>query len=669
MSHTGGELERRRPESLPVPYPHGERAPQRTAEIVGSLEVAEVVDWPQFASWARGRGVILTGLILIVVQLIWKSLFLAHFFFRQDDFHVFELALGHGFTWNYLTFVGAGHMIPGVYAIAWLLVRTSLYNWPLASAVTVIMLAAADLAALRLLRTLFGGRPAILIPLVVFLISPITMPDTGWWSSAVESLPLQIAIFTALNAQVHYARTRRLRHAFAAAAWLLFGLVFFEKAVILPLLLLGITSAFLVEGSWLRSLHRSLVWYWPAWLMQVVVVGGYVAVLRVALRTSSVQPGIPGTSAGIWSFISEMVKDTFVPGAIGGPWQWFPSGDAEYAYSAPPVALDWLALIVAVAVVAGSIWSRRYAWRAWAILAAWLVAADIAPVLLGRISELGPTVLGLETRYVADAVPVLAICVGLAFFPVAGNREYIARRQAPVSQGQPGRMAAAAALGAFVIGSVWSVQAYQNVTTSEPDQIFIANARVAVQQAPNGTVVADESVPPALMLGIFGRESDASRVVGPLEDAAARASIHWVTGQPSGTIDNLMVFGTDGRLHEAAVFGQSSVAMTGPRQCQAQTGDRAVVRFNKPTSPGTQVLHLAYLAPPTMGGASLTVTYRGVAHRLILQSGLHNGYIPVQGAAGSVTVSGPGLSGVCLGGVQVGIVVPSNKGPVIPSAF
>ena len=158
-------------------------------------------------------------------------------------------------------------------------------------------------------------------------------------------------------------------------------------------------------------------------------------VLRVALRTSSVQPGIPGTSAGIWSFISEMVKDTFVPGAIGGPWQWFPSGDAEYAYSAPPVALDWLALIVAVAVVAGSIWSRRYAWRSWAILAAWLAAADIAPVLLGRISELGPTVLGLETRYVADAVPVLAICVGLAFFPVAGNRAYIARRQAPVSQG------------------------------------------------------------------------------------------------------------------------------------------------------------------------------------------------------------------------------------------
>jgi hypothetical protein len=70
-----------------------------------------------------------------------------------------------------------------------------------------------------------------------------------------------------------------------------------------------------------------------------------------------------------------------------------------------------------------------------------------------------------------------------------------------------------------------------------------------------------------------------------------------------------------------------------------------------------------------MGGASLTVSYRGVTHRLILQSGLHNGYIPVQGSASSVTVSGPGLNGVCLGSFQAGIVVASGQGPVIPSAF
>jgi hypothetical protein len=98
--------------------------------------MGDIVDWPQLAAWvrARGRSVVLGGLALIAAQLIWKSVFLGHFYFRQDDFHVIELALGHSFSWNYLTYVGAGHLIPGVYAIAWVVARISLYSWGLASA-------------------------------------------------------------------------------------------------------------------------------------------------------------------------------------------------------------------------------------------------------------------------------------------------------------------------------------------------------------------------------------------------------------------------------------------------------------------------------------------------------------------------------------------------------
>src|SRR5215472_6203236 len=394
VHQTGGELERR-----------AEAAPVRYSEEQRQGQVPDVVNWPQLATWARGRGVVLGGLALIAVQLIWKSFFLGHFFFRQDDIHVLELALGHSFSWSYLTFVGAGHLIPGVYAIAWGVARISLYSWPLASFITLVMLAGAGLAALRLLRTLFGNRPAILVPLTVYLLCPLTMPDLSWWTSAIESLPLQIAIFMALNAQVHYVRTGRFRHAVAAAAWLLFGLAFFEKALVVPLLLLGVTSGFLMDesGSWLRTIGHCLVRYWRAWLLQVAVLAGYAVVFATSLHTSSVQPEIPGTAGGVFTFISKIVKNTFVPGAIGGPWQWLATSDAEYAYSGSPPALAWLALLVAAAVIVASIWSRRHAWRAWAILAGWLAAADIAPVLVGRVPELGPGVLALETRYVADA--------------------------------------------------------------------------------------------------------------------------------------------------------------------------------------------------------------------------------------------------------------------------
>jgi hypothetical protein len=659
VHQTGGELERR-----------AEAAPVRYSEEQRQGQVPDVVNWPQLATWARGRGVVLGGLALIAVQLIWKSFFLGHFFFRQDDIHVLELALGHSFSWSYLTFVGAGHLIPGVYAIAWGVARISLYSWPLASFITLVMLAGAGLAALRLLRTLFGNRPAILVPLTVYLLCPLTMPDLSWWTSAIESLPLQIAIFMALNAQVHYVRTGRFRHAVAAAAWLLFGLAFFEKALVVPLLLLGVTSGFLMEGSgsWLRAVGRSLVTYWKGWAVQLAVAVVYLLVLAASLHTSSVRPGVPGSSAGVPTFMWEITKDTFVPGALGGPWQWLPSGDLEYAYSAPAPALAWLSLIAAAAVVAASIWSRPRARRAWVILAGWLAAADITPVLVGRITEFGPQLTGLETRYVADAAPVLAICLGLAFWPVEGRREAASRRRAVTNGMQVGYIIAAGAVGAFIFGSVWSVQAYQNVTTSQPNRIFIANARVAIAEAPAGTVIFDEPVPSSLMLGVFGQYAEASQVVGPMESADTAARVRW-TQRPDGTFDHLMVFGTDGRLRRAAVYGLSGIPGPRGRNCASVRHRRVVIAFPQPTGPRSQVLHVAYLASAEVGGQDAIVSYGRSSQLLTVRPGLHNAYLPVQGSADSVTLSGPALAGLCIGGVQAGILVPANSGPVIPAAF
>jgi hypothetical protein len=237
-----------------------------------------------------------------------------------------------------------------------------------------------------------------------------------------------------------------------------------------------------------------------------------------------------------------------------------------------------------------------------------------------------------------------------------------------VTGNQAGRRVAAAAVGALVIGSVWSVQAFQNVTSSLPDRIFIENARVAVGEAPSGTVVADELVPPGLMLGIFEKYATASHVIGPMESPSDASRIHW-TAQPDGTIDHLMVFGQDGRLHTATVFGETSIPISGTQQCQAESAGRAVVRFTTPTSSNQEELHLAYLANAAVAGQNLTLTYSGAAHQLTLEPGLHSAYIPVSGRADSVTVSGPALAGVCLGSIQVGLIVPSASGPVIPSAY
>jgi hypothetical protein len=665
VSQTGGELERL-PGSTPVPYVQGQR----------SGDIGNVIDWPEFVAWARNRGIVLFGLVLIAAQLIWKSIFLSHYYFYQDDFHFMELALGHPFTWSYLTLVGAGHLFPGVYAICWVVARVALYNWAVAATITIVMLAAASLAALRLLRTLFGSRPAILVLLLIYLLCPLVMMDTRWWSAAIELLPLQLAIFMALNAQVHYVRTGRFRHAIAAAAWLAVGLIFNEKALILPLLLFAISSGFLMEGPWPAAAVRCLVKYWRSWAVQAAMLAGYAVVFALSLHTSTVQPKIPDTAAGVFTLIWELVKDTFVPGAIGGPWQWFPTSDAQYAASAPPPALAWLSLIVAAAVIMASIWSRRYAWRAWAILGGWLLAADVAPVVVGRIAEMTPGVLALQTRYVADAVPVLAICIGLAFLPLAGQPGQTGQpdtaRKRPVTPdgGQTARLVAAGLVGAFVIGSVWSVQDLQNTTSGLMSQVYVQNAEAAVAQAPAGTVIADSVVPSALMIGAFGKYARASMVIEPMESAGDAARIRW-TSQPDGTIDHLMVFGPDGRLHLAALYGPASVPFSEKRGCQLVRHGRTVVRFTAPTAPGTGVLRIAYLASGTVNGDDVTVRYGGSTRVLTVKAGLHAAYFPVRGTVRSVTVSGisgPAVTGLCVGAMQAGFIVPASSGPVIPAA-
>jgi hypothetical protein len=659
VGQAGGELERR-PENAPEGPPRNLPVPYRRGEI------ANVIDWPELGTWARNRGVVIFGLILIAAQLIWKSIFISNYFFWQDDFHFTELALGHSFTWSYLTYVGAGHLFPGVYAIVWVVSRIALYNWAFASAITVIMLAAAGLAALRLLRTLFGDRPAILVLLLIYLLCPLTMLDLRWWSTAMELLPLQIAVFMALNAQVYYVRTGRFRHAIAVAAWLVFGLIFFEKALILPLVLLGVTSGFLMEGPWPRTIARCVVKYWKSWVLEVLIVTAYAVVLSQSLHTSTAQPTVSGVSQ-TFSFTWGLLKNTFVPGALGGPWQWFPTEDAQYAASAPPGMLAWLAVIVAVAVILASIALRRYTWRAWAILAGWLVAADVTPVVLGRVEVLNAGALALETRYVSDALGVLVICLGLAFLPLTGQPD-IRRRTAIPAGTQVGRLAAAGLVGAFVIGSVWSVQDLQTTTSGLQTRLYSDTARVAVAQAPAHTVIADSQVPTTIMIGAFGQNADTSRVIGPMEDAAAKARLRW-TSSPHGTIDHLMVFGTDGRLRQAAIYGQTSAAPVVGRQCHPAAHGRVVATFRAPADPHSTVLRIAYLADTAAGGADMTVRYGSTTQQLAIEPGLHTGYLAIQGSAATVTISSPAIHGLCVGDVQAGIIVPSPTGLVIPAAY
>ena len=318
-------------------------------------EVEAAPEFGRLAEWLRPNWIRLAGVLLVGAQVWWMSGLLAHSYFKLDDFYCVERSSSDGLGWNYLMWVNAGKLTPVGNLIAWGLTRISPYDWTLISAATLVLLAAAGLTLLRMLRTMFGDHPGILLLLLVYLLSPLAFPGLSWWTVVLEVLPLEIAMFCAVTAHVRYVRTRRWPHAVAALAWLVTGMLSTDKgrggAVAPARRHLRLPDAgHLAARAGLKTLRS----YWLLWSLYAAAMIGYAALYLVQLKTSSQTPGLPGPGGGIFEFAWTLFRNTFIPGMLGGPWRWFASGG--YGVANPPAALAWVAVAVAAAVVLVSIW-------------------------------------------------------------------------------------------------------------------------------------------------------------------------------------------------------------------------------------------------------------------------------------------------------------------------
>jgi hypothetical protein len=640
-------------------------------------ETEAVLDLSRLTAALSRHGVTLACAVVILASLVWKAEFISHYYFRQDDFKIYDMARSSGLSWSFLTQGDSGHLFPGVFAITWVLARVAFYNWPAATAVNLIFIAAASLAAWRLLRTLFGNRIEIVIPLILYVAAAIGFENYALWIAAVESVPMQLAIFAALTAHVHFIRTGRYRHAAAAFGWLAFGLFFDEKAAVIPLVLFAVTAAFLSpDGGLLTAVRTTAVRWWRVWAGYVVLLAVYVVILLTSgLSTSSTKPVVPSAGAA-GTFAWHLISQNALPGMLGGPWRWLPNGNTGFAYAAPPPLLIWLSLLVLPGLILAMVATRRTSWRAWAILAGWIVLADMLPIMLGRLQfPISAALLGTETRYVSDSAAVLAIVVGLAWLPVTraedqpvrpAERAHHARARPARYFGRRWQIAALDLTVLFVIGSVWSVQQLVDVsggaTAGAVGRAYIANARQALAQTPAGTVIVNSQVPDNIMQAIFFPGLANTQVVlAPLSSRGKQVS--WQSA-PDGYYSALKIFGPDGRLYPALVSGPSTTPLASGG-CSPFRHGRVVLSFPAATPPGTAYLEIGYLAGAAAAGQSVTVTYGSVARTMVLHAGLSVDFMPVSGTATSVSIvdSLPGLcvSKALAGGIQGGL------GPAIPA--
>ncbi|MCG5216237.1 hypothetical protein [Streptosporangium sp. KLBMP 9127] len=582
----------------------------------------------------RARLVTAAAIVLVVVQLVWRGGLLDQAYFFGDDLTLTGRASDPGPLLDYLTNLYAVHVMPVGLAVVRVVTALDAYNWTLAAASLLIMQAGASLAVYRMLSVVFGRRPAILLPLAFYLFTPLTVPAFHWWAAGIQAVPFQIAIAMSVATHVTYLRDRRLPDALKTGGWLLLGLGSFHvKAVVaLPLLLLLITVLYFSGGRPLRVLRANL----PVFAWGIGLVLAYSAIFLAQLGELTQSAKIP-TGAQVGSFAGELLGITFPTLAIGGPGEWFS------VMAAPATAVLVLAWTVIIGLVLVTLYVRRGAWRAWLIMVLYLPLVDLAPVILGRGEVL---TLAREVRYLADSAPVLALCLGLATLPLAGEA-------APYRRRLPGlRVVSGVLIVAVVAFSAVSAQRYVSGLAAERVEIkeFLAAARSTLARTPESTDVYPQRLPQDVLVFGVVDEDLSSRTLSPLAPPGLAALMRHP--RPSTRPMVLNARGTG--LVPADVVGGFAV----PKNATGCfVSDGGVIDVPMPHRDGSDVLRLTYTAD--LATAALVHDGDGETE-ITFEQGTGKIYVPMTGAAKSlrIEVLSPEAK-VCVTAAVMGWMVPA----------
>jgi hypothetical protein len=563
----------------------------------------------------RPSAVVLAAFVAGLVPFALHAWAALHGNLAQDDFVVTYRAAAAGpFDLGYLFQDYHGHLTPGGFFLAALATAWAPLNVPLLMVPLLLMRAVATVLFWCLLVRCFGRRWAILVPFTVFSASTLLLVPPLWWAYGVQIVPVVLAGAGALHAHVRYLQDGG-RWWIGAFAWTVFGLAFYEKAAVIPVLLAGVT---VLLGRSFRAHAR----YWAG---HAVLLAGFVAGY-LALTSSQVAPdGTPMSAGTVADLTGRMLGDTLLPGLAGGPWSG-PGPGATWAPS-PFVVVVVLFAVASALLAAGVRAGGRRAWRAWALFGL-LFAVDVALLALTRLREVGPAA-GDDPRYLAELALAAALCGAFAFLaPGEGVAPSGGKRERPI------------ALIACVLLLASSTVGFARLSPAmrfEHSGQYVGTVRAAVAEDPD-LVFYDTFVPSDVVHEWFGADSRASRVVGLVPGT------HF--DQPTSRMHQLDATGTP---HRITGVDPVSRGAAGPvPNCGYTIGETQVrIPLDAPVL-GRYLLKLDYYTSD--GG-------EGLVERtpVWFQAGLHSVYLPVDGLFDHIGVqlSSPGAP-VCVAKVEVG---------------
>jgi hypothetical protein len=581
---------------------------------------------------------------LLVLQALLRGWIGYRGFFFLDDFAFTGRAAQHHLSdlHDFLLEPYNSHLMPGAFAQVWVLTRLWPLNFAAVVTVSLVLQACVGIAFYRLLRELFGTRPAILVPFAVFLLTPITLPAFVWWAAALNQLPQQLALITALLWHTRYLRTGRTRFGVYGALAVAAGLLFSEKTLLTVPLVAAYTLLWFADGSALHRLRVAWRAHWRVWLAYLVVAVPYTAYYVLEVPS----PGRALANGGdVVQLFGSAFGHALDPGLLGGPWSWQRIGFVG-ALAAPNWPAVYVSGLVVVCAVAGTIaWYRRaaYGW----LLPAGYASAALLLLAFSRATFIGPLI-GDEYRYVTDVAAVAVLGATLAVLRPAGSwrtppfavepRSWTTRvvdhhatheLRAALPMARP-RTLGVIAVVLFVASATASTLRYDRFWNDNPARPYLTNLRTDLATAPRGLVIYDQEVPGPVAWALLYPYNRLSNLLRPLPGRREFLAL----GRP---VERLAVVDDSGHLRRAEAVGQSALPGPMTNGCGWLLGARPVrIPLSGTPFPWTWLLRMGYIAS---ADTTATITAGLTTAQVQLQRGPHDVFLEVTGAIDSVRIS------------------------------
>jgi hypothetical protein len=584
--------------------------------------------------------VLRVAVALIGLQLILRAALAFQGYFYWDDLILTGRA-GTQALWSasYLFDDHDGHVMPAAFLVAGGITRLAPLNWIGPAISLVVLQLIASLALLRALRVILGWRPVLLVPLAFALFTPLGVPAFAWWAAALNSLPMVAALAWVCTDAILLVRTGRQRYALTGVVAFLVGLLFFEKAAVIPFVAFAVTALL----AHLAGDHAAMKTVWRRgvrlWSASLALTAAWIGVYLVVVDQQRWSFDLRMT----WDLLRRSVTHGIVPGLAGGPWDWQRWAPAS-PWATPPLVVMILGWVVLAVVVAATLARKHRIAAVWLVAVGYTVACQV-PIYLMRSSRFTALELAQTLRYLPDLVVVLALLAAVGF--CAPNRARSQWMDASVAR----TLVTVSGVALFVASSMYSTVTFTRIWKDNPTREYLLTAEAALAQAnaASNAPMLDQEVDPLVLQRVAWPENLASHMFALLRDRPEFAS----------STTDLRMLDMNGRLLPAKVTWVRSIRPGPDPKCGYFVQPDAPVRMplDGPLLPSEWTAEINYLAN---NDGSMTLSLPdGAESKVVVRPGLNRVFVRLSGAGDAILAhANTSALSVCLAAGPVGYLAP-----------